>query len=177
MLDVVAVAQACASEVHPQTMMRVIAVESSGNPHAIGVVDGQLEWQPHSRGEAIATARMLERQGFNYSVGLGQVNKKNFAKYGVTLEQAFDPCTNLRVASAILKDCFLRAKAGKTTKQDVQRALRNAFSCYYSGNFTTGHRLGYVKKVVTAIPVARPQTPERIGNQAVELSLLQKPHI
>ena len=175
MLDVHSIVQTCASEIHPQTMLRVIAVESTGNPHAIGVVDGKLEWQPTNRAEALATARMLERHGFNYSVGLGQVNKKNFAKYGVTLEQAFDPCTNLRVASAILKDCYLRAKGGKATKQDIQRALRDAFSCYYSGNFSAGYRLGYVKKVVSAVPVISSTPERRIGKEGGMLSYLKRP--
>ena len=153
MLDVHSIVQTCASEIHPQTMLRVIAVESTGNPHAIGVVDGKLEWQPTNRA----------------------VNKKNFAKYGVTLEQAFDPCTNLRVASAILKDCYLRAKGGKATKQDIQRALRDAFSCYYSGNFSAGYRLGYVKKVVSAVPVISSTPERRIGKEGVMLSYLKKP--
>jgi type IV secretion system protein VirB1 len=31
-----------------------------------------------------------------------------------------------------------------------QTALRQALSCYYSGNFATGFRHGYVRKVVAA---------------------------
>lgn len=153
MLDMLAFVQTCAAEIETTTMLRVIAVESSGNPNAIGIVGGTLEWQPRNQPEALVTIKMLEAQGVNYSVGLGQVNKNNFRRYGVTAEQALEPCTNLRVAGAILKECFLRAKKGKASKKDIQRALRDAFSCYYSGNFTTGYRLGYVDKVVRAVPL------------------------
>src|SRR3989339_1535530 len=58
-------------------MQRVVAVESSYNPFAIGVVGGRLARQPRSLDEAVATARMLEAKGRNFSVGLAQVNRHN----------------------------------------------------------------------------------------------------
>jgi type IV secretion system protein VirB1 len=93
------------------------------------------------------TATRLERDGFNYSVGLVQVNKKNFAKYGLTLTTAFDPCRNVKAGAGILKNCFFGARS---STKDEQAALRAALSCYYSGNFSTGFRDGYVQKVVQA---------------------------
>ena len=84
--------------------------------------------------------------GWNYSVGLDQINKANFARYGLTFETAFEPCANLRAMQAILGDCFGRASA----RAEPQVALRQAFSCYYSGNFQTGFQHGYVQKVVAA---------------------------
>jgi type IV secretion system protein VirB1 len=126
-------------------MRRIVHVESSFNPYAIGVVNGRLDRQPRNKEEALATAQWLEAKGFNYSVGLAQVNKYNFKKYGLTLETAFEACPNLYAGGEILKDCFVRAN--KRT-QNEQAALRDAFSCYYSGNFITGHREGYVLKVV-----------------------------
>ena len=41
-----------------------------------------------------------------------------------------------------------------------QVALRQALSCYYSGNFATGFRHGYVRKVIVAaraVPTAQPK--------------------
>ena len=46
-------------------MQHVMRVESSFNPYAIGVVGGRLERQPRNLPEAVATARMLEKNGFN----------------------------------------------------------------------------------------------------------------
>ncbi len=158
-MDFLLLAQQCAPDVHTDTMRRIVHVESSYNPYAIGVVGGRLERQPRNRDDAIATARWLQRNGYNFSVGYAQVNKYNFAKYGLTLETAFEPCANLRAGSAILKDCFLRANK---IRRDEQAALRDAFSCYYSGNFITGYKQGYVLKIVnagtvsTALPKAVP---------------------
>lgn len=137
-------------------MQRIVHVESSFNPYAIGVVGGRLDRQPQNADEAIATARWLQEHGYNFSVGLAQVNKHNFAKYGLTLDKAFDACANLNAGSEILKDCYQRArKAGR----DEQAALRDSFSCYYSGNFIAGYKLGYVLKVVTA-DTSRPVVPQ-----------------
>lgn len=129
-------------------MARIAHVESSFNPYAIGVVGGRLDRQPRSLSEALATAQWLERNGYNYSVGLVQVNKKNFAKYGLTLETAFDACPNVRAGGEILKECYVRAL--KKRSGNEQAALRDSFSCYYSGNFITGYNHGYVLKVVSA---------------------------
>jgi len=141
----------CAPDIHPATLKAVISTESSWNPFAIGIVGGKLERQPRSLAEAVATARELERKGFNFSLGLGQVNRHNLAKQGETYATVFEPCRNLKVGAAILKDCFQRAKR---TTSDEQSALRAAFSCYFSGNFTRGFRAdsagqpSYVQKVV-----------------------------
>ncbi|KLB60193.1 lytic transglycosylase, partial [Xanthomonas euvesicatoria] len=72
----------CAPDVHPSTLKGVVSTESSWNPYAIGVVGGRLDHQPRGLAEAVATARELDRQGFNFSMGLGQVNRYNLAKYG-----------------------------------------------------------------------------------------------
>ena len=146
MLDFPLLAQQCAPEIHPNTLAHVVQVESGYNPYAIGIVGAHLERQPRNRGEAIATAAWLEAKHFNYSLGLGQVNKTNFTKYGLSVEAAFEPCRNLHAAAAILKECYQRALQNQP---DKQTALRDSFSCYYSGNFTTGYKAGYVIKVVT----------------------------
>jgi type IV secretion system protein VirB1 len=150
-IDFVSLAQQCAPDVHYDTMRRIAHVESSFNPFAIGVVADQLERQPRSHAEAIATAKRLEREGRNYSVGLMQINMKNFRQYGLTLETAFEPCRNVGAAGQILKDCFARAReSARASDSGEQGALRAAISCYYSGNFTTGFKHGYVTKVVAA---------------------------
>lgn len=149
--------QQCAPEIHPNTLAHVVHVESGGNPFAIGVVRAHLVRQPRSESEAIATAEWLERNDFNYSVGLAQVNKRNFAKYGLTPASAFDPCRNLQAAAAILKDCYLRAYR---KRPDEQTALKDAFSCYYTGNFVAGYKAGYVAKVVAGSADGTPRKNE-----------------
>lgn len=138
-------ARSCAANVDVVTLAALVRTESAFNPFAIGVVGGHLDRQPASLAEALATVRVLEARGFSYSVGLAQVNNRNFAKYGETAASIFEPCRNLRAAAAILTECFARSSAARA---DQQSALRAALSCYYSGNFTTGFRAGYVGKVV-----------------------------
>ncbi|MBB1471446.1 lytic transglycosylase domain-containing protein [Luteimonas sp. MC1825] len=147
-----------------EVMHHIVRVESSYNPYAIGVVGTRLARQPRNLAEAIATARQLERDGFNFSLGLAQVNLHNLAKQGLAdYALAFDPCPNLVAGSRILADCHVRA-GGDWDK---------AFSCYYSGNFSTGFRDGYVRKIrasiardaaapaALAIAVAAPPSPPR----------------
>jgi type IV secretion system protein VirB1 len=133
----------CPSLAVPDDVMQhVVHVESSYNPYAIGVVGGKLARQPRNLAEALATARMLEGRGFNFSVGLAQVNRYNLARYGLdSYERAFEACPNLQAGSRILAECYGRS-GGNWGK---------SFSCYYSGNFTTGYRHGYVQKIYASM--------------------------
>lgn len=143
-----ALAMACAPLVHTSTAHALVAVESSFNPHAIGVVGGVLDRQPRSRAEALATANALQAKGWNFSVGLAQINLRNFDRLGLSADTAFDPCENLRAMQVVLNECFERS----SSRAAPQVALREALSCYYSGNFVTGFRHGYVQRVIHAAP-------------------------
>lgn len=125
-----------------EIMRHVVQVESSNNPFAIGVVGTRLQRQPRTLGEAVATARMLEGKGYNFSLGLAQVNRHNLAPYGLaSYEQAFSPCQNLAAGARILAECHARSG------QDWPKS----FSCYYAGDFKTGFRHGYVRKVMASM--------------------------
>ncbi|MBL8388616.1 MAG: lytic transglycosylase domain-containing protein [Hydrogenophaga sp.] len=149
---------ACAPQVHPSTAHALVSVESAFNPWAIGVVGGALVRQPQNHAQALATARALQALGHNFSVGLGQINRGNFARLGLTTATAFDPCLNLTAMQAVLAECFERARSDREPTRSDQPALRMALSCYYSGNFSTGFRHGYVQRVMAAArTVSRPQ--------------------
>ena len=145
-----ALALACAPQVHASTAHALVTVESAFNPWAIGVVGGALQRQPRHRAEAIATAEALKAAGRNFSVGLGQINVGNFQRLGLNTSSAFDPCQNLSAMQSVLTECFDRASQSRGGADTRQSVLRKALSCYYSGNFSTGFRHGYVHKVVTA---------------------------
>jgi len=145
-----------------EVMQHVVNVESGNNPFAIGVVGAHLERQPQNLDEAVATARMLESQGYNYSLGIAQVNRANFAKYGLdTYEKAFDACPNLLAGTQILAQCYVQA-GGDWGK---------AFSCYYSGNFAKGYEDGYVQKVYDSINRSAMGTSS--SSQAIPIQLAQ----
>lgn len=142
-------------------MHHVVHVESSFNPYAIGVVGGRLVRQPRNLPEAVATARMLESRGINFSLGLAQVNRYNLARYGLNdYRSAFSECPNLAAGSRILADCQSRARGN----------WGKAFSCYYSGNFETGYRQGYVQKVFASMREAMP-----IGGDSEAIPLVATP--
>lgn len=157
-MDFMALAQQCAPSVDAQTMAAVVRVESGFNPFAIGVVGGRLERQPRDKAEAVLTARALEAAGYNFSLGVGQVNRHNLARYQLDYEKAFDACESLRASSAILTECFTRAKS---RYRQQQHALQAALSCYYSGNFSTGFTTestgqpSYVQKVLNSAAAVR----------------------
>lgn len=141
----------CAGLAVPANVMHhVVRVESSYNPFAIGVVGGRLLRQPKNLAEALATVRMLESRGYNFSLGLAQVNRYNLSKYGLdSYEKAFETCPNLQAGSRILAECYHRS--GKDWGK--------SFSCYYSGNFTTGYRHGYVQKIYASMSGNGARTP------------------
>lgn len=149
-IDFQSLAQQCAPLVEPTTLQAIVRTESSFNPYAIGVVGGRLARQPKTRDEAVATVRALEGAGWNYSMGLSQVNRSNLQRYGLDTTTAFDPCANLHAGAAILDQCYTRAAARMGSGA---AALHAAFSCYYSGNFQRGFardvgNTSYVERVV-----------------------------
>lgn len=145
-----------------EVMQHVINVESGSNPYAIGVVGARLERQPQNLDEAVATARMLESQGYNYSLGIAQVNRANFARYGLdSYEKAFDVCPNLTAGTQILAQCYAQANGD----------WNKAFSCYYSGNFAKGFEDGYVQKVVDSMN--RSGLPTPVPTRALPIQLAQ----
>lgn len=147
---VLALIQTCAPMVHPTTMGKVVTVESAGNPYAIGVVGGHLARQPRNLAEALATVKMLEAAGWNFSVGHAQVNKGNFGKYGLSPETAFDPCGNLRVGGLILQSCYAASLSSAPARNDSQYHLTRALSCYYSGRLDSRDGWRYASSVFSA---------------------------
>lgn len=151
MLDFLVLAHECAPTISPQTLAAVVSVESSHNPYAIGIVGGKLEKQPTDKYAAQLIVHDLLKADKNFSVGIAQINRYNLPKYNLSYNDAFDACKNLEVAAKILEDCYSRSYA---INHDEQTALRESFSCYYSGNFERGFKpdaIGqpsYVQKVV-----------------------------
>jgi hypothetical protein len=126
----------CPIVVEPDNFSPVIRVESSGNPFAIGIVGHKLSAQPRNLKQAMKVADELKKRGMNYSLGLSQVNKINFATYKINHTNAFSVCENLLAGSQILLACYNQYKT-----------WNKAYSCYYTGNDTLGVKLGYVAKV------------------------------
>lgn len=139
MIDFVVLAQQCAPQVDVNIASAIVKSESSFNPLAIGVNrSAGLKKQPTSYEEAVSVAKRLIGQGKNIDVGFAQINSANFKRLNLSVEQVFDPCTNLRAMQVIFNDCRNRAKG-----KDIYKAM----SCYNTGNHSSGFKNGYVSKV------------------------------
>jgi type IV secretion system protein VirB1 len=116
---------------------------------ALGLAEGTvaLTRQPASIQEAVSWAKWLLAHRLTVGIGLLQVNVEHLPQLGLSLEQAFEPCTNLRAGWTILNDKYRRAAAvlGKG-----QLALHVALSSYNSGSLTFGFENGYVERVSAA---------------------------
>lgn len=170
-----ALAARCAPSVHLRTLSAVVMQESRGHQFAIGINGGaRLPRQPLNEAEAIATARWLIQNGYNFDAGLGQINSKNFGALGLSPDVLFEPCTNLRSAASILSQCY--AKSLKS--YGGQSAIHGALSCYNTGNLRRGFANGYVRKVVgqvslpvpalvgSSVPRAAPAPSRRVAGNA-----------
>lgn len=129
----------CAPAVHHDTVLDVARTESGLNPFAIAEIipkderatteKSVITHMPATKEEAMKIVNAIEKKGRRYSVGLMQITSTNFSQYYTTAEKLFSPCDNLKVAEKIMLDCWQRS--GK---------LKNALSCYYSGDPMIGQK-------------------------------------
>ena len=144
-MDLLTLAILCAPMVDPAMTLRVISVESAGNPYAIhDNTNGETYAARTSRG-AVNVANWLIQAGHRIDIGLMQINYDVWLRpTGFAIEWAFDPCTNIRLGSTILSANYARALRRSGTLRD---ALERALSEYNSGNDFSS--LGYAQKVLT----------------------------
>lgn len=144
-MDFAALAEHCAPSVHPATMAAVARAESGMNPLAIGI-NGRVRItrQPLTKGEAVDTAKQLLRMSLSIDLGLAQINSANLDRLGLTVEEAFEPCANLRAAETVLRSCY--DPAAKRLGGG-QGALQAALSCYNTGGYARGLANGYVQGI------------------------------
>ena len=148
-------AQQCAPEIATEAVVPLVFTESGGDDLSININKG-----PRVRAASIAEGAALVRRylaaGYTVDVGLAQVNSANFARLGVTVEQVFDPCTNLRLASSILRAGYALA----IQHYSGLDAISATYSLYNTGTLTRGFRNGYVGRVwSTASGMGTIQTP------------------
>ena len=154
-----ALAQRCAPDVPVITLRAVARAESAFRPYALslnypkrtaaeqGLHGGGvfLARQPQTLDEARAWTRYLVNRGKTVSIGLLQINSEHAADFGLTPDQLFDPCTNMRVGARLLTAYYRQAAA---VLGDGQQALEFALSGYNSGLPLVGFSNGYVDTVI-----------------------------
>lgn len=157
--QVLALAAQCAPAVAPETLLSVVQVESGFNTLAIGVNGApRVTVSAATASEAAEKASVLIAAGRSVDLGLAQINSKNLAWLGLSVDAAFDPCRNLAAAARVLQ-------AGYRPTEEIgeQPALLRALSRYNTGDDQRGFRNGYVTRVTKAaaqiVPALRAATP------------------
>lgn len=144
MMDLSTIIDQCVSNSHKTVMMAIVKVESGGKPLVIGLNKGyRLQTQPQNESQAKAWVDYLEKNNYNFDVGIGQVNIKNIHRYGYKASDLLDPCLNLKIAS----DIFDKSHQSALAIDNSPNALQKAISAYNTGNFSSGFANGYVAKV------------------------------
>jgi type IV secretion system protein VirB1 len=165
--DFVSLAGRCAPGAPADTLLAIARTESGLSTNAIsinrprtsakraGYSDGELVLakQPRNRIEATRWLRWLTVHHFSVSVGLMQVNIEVAQRFHVKPEQLLEPCTNLRVGTAILVSTYtdLAREIGEGFY-----ALDAALSIYNTGDATSGFRNGYVANIYAHAPRRSP---------------------
>ncbi|MBN3815178.1 lytic transglycosylase domain-containing protein [Paraburkholderia sp. Se-20369] len=154
--DLVSMMQRCAPNVHPTTLSAIVKTESSGRMYTL-LDNGPANLPysvrktmlrsiyPESATEAASVARDLIARGHIVDIGLTQLNNRNLARLGLTVDQAVDPCTNLWAGGTVLSNFYVNASK---QYRDQQGALLAAISAYNTGDFEKGFSNGYVNTVI-----------------------------
>ena len=152
-------ANKCAPDIPLVTLRALVRAESGFRPYAVSLdyprrtareqgLDDDiilLARQPKNLAEARSWTYWFLKRNRSVSIGLSQISTSNVAALGLTIDQLFDPCTNLQAGSHLLKRTYRNARV---TVGDEQTALYHAPSLYNSGSGRIGFENGYVTRVV-----------------------------
>ena len=150
---VIHIADRCAPTAPASVLASIVQVESGGDPLRIGVNGPRHQvYTAASNADAVALARQLLDRGHNIDLGLAQINNRNLAGLGLTLDDVFDPCDNLAAAATMINRGYAAAlRAGEPNRPILQMA----YSIYNSGDQLRGIANGYAAKVEAAQSVGR----------------------
>jgi len=141
---ILALAAQCAPSVAPATMLAIVRTESGGFIHALNVNGTKSPPRPKDQASAAILARRFIAAGYSVDLGLAQINSRNLARLGMTIEDALEPCRSLAGGASILTQNFVAT----SSDQQPQARLRVALSMYNTGSRSRGFSNGYVGKVL-----------------------------
>jgi len=162
MIDLLFINMCSLKGVHPDTTRAIIREESGFHEWAMNInrpkdldlnqerkakFDGFVRKiktnPPLSKSEATILATQIISAGFSVDIGMMQINSFNFKHYLLSVEDALDPCKNIRIGTEILKRFYDRAEQ---KMGPGQATLKAALSAYNTGNYSAGFQNGYVAK-------------------------------
>lgn len=172
---------ACAPNVAPATMEKIIQVESRGDPLALNVNvkwvierddkgqpimvagdDGQptpkrrkvvFKWpiEVKTKQDAVTVAYAAMAAGHSVDLSYMQVNSNNLSALGYSVEDMFDDCKNLAAGARVLTAFYAGALK---VHPEPQKALWAALSAYNTGDFNKGYINGYLARYGLGQPAA-----------------------
>jgi type IV secretion system protein VirB1 len=145
----------CAPTVDPVTMAAVVKQESGGQPWVVNNNTTRKSMAFTSKASAVAAAMAAVGRGESVDMGLAQINNKNLPALGLTVQQVFDPCTNIEAGAKILAAGYSRAGS-----------LGGALSMYNTGRSDSKIGATYAQKVFGQAGVQVPAIP---GGQLAKL--------
>ena len=143
----------CANGVQAAIVEAIVQAESSGNPWAVNVNVRGGQARPllvpaRSRDEAVAQATQLHAEGYSFDVGLMQVNSANVARLGVSIDEAFDVCTNLNMGTTVYNEFAAGAVRYAEQFDTPHKQMMATLSAYNTGSYWKGFMNGYVYRVL-----------------------------
>lgn len=159
--------ETCAPTVAVATIQHIVQVESGGDRLALNVnakrqgePAPRIKNKPRSNDEAVAIANKYIQAGYSVDLGLMQVNSRNLTSLGYTVQDMFEPCTNLAAGAAVLTS-FYRGAVPKFGAG--QRALLHSLSAYNTGDYWRGFSNNYVARyrANAATEISAPVAPVR----------------
>ncbi|MGV0983546.1 MAG: lytic transglycosylase domain-containing protein [Limnohabitans sp.] len=150
----------CAPAVDPVTMAAVVKQESGGQPWVINNNTTRKSTAFASKAAAVAAAVAAVGRGESVDLGLAQINSKNLPSLGLSVDQVFDPCTNIAAGSRILAAGYQRTGS-----------LSGALSAYNTGKSDSKLGAAYAQKVFGQAGVQVPAIP---GGQLARLPTLEE---
>ena len=107
--------ETCAKSADATLVASLVWEMSRGEAWSVGTVGGNVVASTTRRG-AEALVAEGRRKGKNLNVGLLQLNTRTLARYGVSPEEALEPCVNLHIAadrlSTLYEEALRRNPAG-----------------------------------------------------------------
>lgn len=91
----------------PALLVAIAKVESGFRPWVININhNGQSVKviNPKTYEEAVYYLNYLHQNGYNYDVGIGQINVSNIKRFRIEPVLLLDPCNNLMVSAHILRE-------------------------------------------------------------------------
>jgi len=138
----------CAPAIDPVTMAAIVKQESGGQPWVIHSNTTGKTVIFNAKAAAVSAAKLAVGNSESVDLGLVQINSKNLPALGLSVEQVFDPCTNIAAGAKILAAGY--EKTG---------SLGQALSLYNSGRADSKMGLAYAQKVYQQAALIVPRIP------------------